>query len=206
MQRETIPFAWIALHFVPLLLVPLLTHSLDGFIGINSAAAVTHVVILVWVAVAETHLLSSIVSQPRQWAWRTACGLAAGVLAGLVVMSTVDLQGYDALATIGGTLAAGLVLGLIQAPAQPLGKLRWITLSLVGWVGSALIFRSVIIAVAGFSMGGFAPYALAYNSGHNELLWFSFGIACHGVATVWNIATLANSSRAASSVMSPRQG
>ena len=190
MRRETIPFAWIGLHFVPLLLVPLVTHSLDGMIGIDSAAALNHLVNLAAVAIGETYLLSSIVSQPRQWAWRTACGLAAAVIAGLVVMSTVDLQGYDALATVAGMIAAGLVFGLLQGPAQPLGTLRWLIPILPGWFGAAILFRSVILSLAGLSFGGFAPFGLAYNAGHNELLWFSVGLACHGVATAWNVGKL----------------
>ena len=197
MRRETIPFSWIALHFVPLLLVPLLTHSLDGIIGINSAAAVTHLVILISVAVGETYLMRSILPRPQQWAWRTAFGLAAAVIAGLVVMSTVDLQGYDALATVAGMTAAGLALGLVQGPAQPLGTLRWVVPIVLGWFGAAILFRSVILALAGFSVGGVTPFGLAYNAGHNELLWFSVGIACHGVATAWNIVRLTRSTMAA---------
>ena len=190
MRREMIPFAWVLLHFVPLLLVPLFTHSLDGIIGINSAAALTHLIILASIAVGETYLMRVILPRPQQWAWRTACGLAAAVIAGLVVMSTVDLQGYDALATLSGMTAAGLVFGLVQGPAQPLGVVRWTIPIVVGWLGAAILFRSVIISLAGLSVDGIAPYGLAYNAGHNELLWFSVGLACHGVATAWNIAAL----------------
>ena len=191
MRRETIPFSWIVLHFVPLLLVPILTHSLDGIIGINSAAALTHLVILISIAVGETYLMRSILPRPQQWAWRTACGLAAGVIAGLVVMSTVDLQGYDALATLAGMIAAGLAFGLVQGPAQPLGTLRWLVPITIGWFGAAILFRSIILSLAGLSIGGLSPYGLAYNAGHNELLWFSVGLACHGVATAWNVSKLA---------------
>ena len=179
------------------MLVPIVTHSLDGLIGINSAAALTHLINLAAIAIGETYLLSSIVSRPRQWAWRTACGLAAAVIAGLVVMSTVDLQGYDALATVSGMTAAGLVFGLVQGPAQPLGTVRWLIPVLSGWLGAAFLFRSVILALAGLSIGGVTPFGLAYNSGHNELLWFSVGLACHGLATAWNIARLTRSARVA---------
>jgi hypothetical protein len=193
MRRETIPFAWTVLHFVPLLLVPLVTHGLDEFIGINSAAALTHLIILVSIAIGETYLMRTILPRPHQWAWRTACGLAAAVIAGLVVMSTVDLQGYDALATLCGMTAAGLVFGLIQGPGQPLGVVRWIVPIIVGWLGGAILFRSVIVSLAALSLGGVAPWGLAYNAGHNELLWFAVGLACHGLATAWNIAALTKS-------------
>ena len=64
--------------------------------------------------------------------------------------------------------------------------------SLIGWVGGALVFRSIIRSLVDLSFSGFAPYALAYNAGHNELLWFSTGLACYGIVSAWHIASLSH--------------
>ncbi|HVF39102.1 MAG TPA: hypothetical protein VM939_04315 [Gemmatimonadaceae bacterium] len=193
MSRNAMPTAWILVHFGPLLLVPLATHTLNPFVGIDNAAAVTHLLVLIWIAVAQWFVLRPILARPDRWIWRTAAGAAAAVIAGLVVMSTVDLRGYDALATIFGMGAAGLALGLVQAPGQPRSKSRWVLVSFIGWLGGALVFRSIIVALANLSLSGFLPYGLAYNAGHNELLWFAVGLACYGVATAWNIASITRS-------------
>jgi len=193
MTRNSLAPLWILVHLGPLLLVPLVTHSLHTAIGIDRAAAVGHLIILSWIAAGETYLLRSLVSRPRAWAWRTAFGLAIAVVAGLVVMSTIDLRGYDALATVFGMVAAGLVLGVVQAPAQRRPSWRWVVASLVGWLVGAFVFRLVVLTLAGMSLGGFKPFALAYNAGHNELLWLSVGVAFHGLATVWNVTALARS-------------
>ena len=187
MRRETILPAWILVHIGPFLIVPLATHALRPLAGIDAASGITHLLIIAWVSAGEMLLMRSLLPAARQWVWRTAFGLAAAVVAGLVVMSTIDLRGYDALATLFGLFAAGLVLGLAQAPAQPLGFLRWISVSLAGWLAAGLVFRSMVVALAGFSIGGFFPWGLAYNSGHNELLWFSVGLAGHGVTSAWNV-------------------
>src|SRR6185436_10616719 len=150
MQRQSTSLAWIGIHFVPLLIVPLATHALRAVAGIDAAAAITHFLIIAWVSISEMLLMRLVLPAARQWGWRSAFGLSAAVIAGLVVMSTVDLRGYDALATV-----AGLALGLVQAPAQPLGSMRWVGVSLTGWLLAAVVFRSVIAGLAGFSMGGF---------------------------------------------------
>lgn len=191
MTRRSIPVYWVLLHAGPLLLVPAATHSLHNAIGIDTAAAITHLLVLGSIAVGQTYLLRSVLPRSRAWAWRTSCGLACAVVAGLVVMSTIDLAGYDTLATVMGMLAAGLTLGVLQAPAQPLPKRRWVAASLVGWGVGAIVFRSVIQPLAEMWIGGFTPFALAYNSGHNELLWSAVGLACYGIATAWNIAAIA---------------
>jgi len=190
MQRQSTSLAWIGIHFVPLLIVPLATHALRAVAGIDAAAAITHFLIIAWVSISEMLLMRLVLPAARQWGWRSAFGLSAAVIAGLVVMSTVDLRGYDALATVSGLAAAGLALGLVQGPAQPLGSMRWVGVSLTGWLLAAVVFRSVIAGLAGFSIGGFFPWGLAYNAGHNELLWFSVGLACHGIATAWNVRAL----------------
>ena len=192
-QRQSIGPAWILIHFAPLLIVPLATHALRPIVGIDAAAASTHVIIIACVSAGETLLMRSISTIARQWLWRTAVGLAAAVVTGLVVISTVDLRGYDALATVSGLFAAGLALGLVQAPAQSLGLMRWLGASLGGWLGAAVVFRATIVGLAGFSVGAFSPWGLAYNAGHNELLWFSVGLAGHGIATAWNVRALARS-------------
>ena len=191
MRRQTILPAWILVHFGPFLVVPLATHALRPIGGIDAASGITHLLIIAWVSMGEMLLMRSLLPASRQWVWRTAFGLAAAVVAGLVVMSTIDLRGHDALATLSGLFAAGLVLGLAQAPAQPLGFVRWISVSLAGWLASGLVFRSVVVGLAGFSIGGFFPWGLAYNAGHNELLWFSVGVAGHGITSAWNVRALA---------------
>jgi hypothetical protein len=188
--RKSLAVPWMLLHACPLLLVALVTHGLHSAIGIDNAAAVTHLVILSWIAAGETYLLRGVLERPRAWAWRTACGLALGMIAGLMVMSTIDLRGSDAAATVLGMLATGLVFGALQASAQRLSAMRWILASAAGWVFAAIVLRTIVMALTGLSVGGVSPFGLAYSSGHNELLWSAVGLAGHGIATAWNVEAL----------------
>src|SRR5688572_15144246 len=86
---SSIGVSWVLLHLTPLLLVPILTHTIQTVIGIDGAAAASHFVIIAWISVGQGYLLRSVLARPRQWVWRTAVGLAMAIVAGLVVMSTV---------------------------------------------------------------------------------------------------------------------
>ena len=174
--------SWIALHFVPLIAVPLITHALIP-LGINTAAAVALLAIIGCIAFGQSRLIRKQRVTRARWMWQTACALGLAVAAGLVTMSTVDLAGYDVLATFSGMSAAGLVFGIVQAPMLEKGKLQWTFASIAGWLIGALAFRSVITSLVAMSIGDFTPYALAYNAGHNELLWTATGLAVYGFVT-----------------------
>jgi len=58
--------------------------------------------------VGQGYLLRTVLARPRHWVGLTAFGLAMAIMTGLVAMSTVDLGGYDTLATISGMLAAAV--------------------------------------------------------------------------------------------------
>src|SRR5215207_3287886 len=177
---------WISVHSVPLLLVPLLTTSLGPLIGLDAAAAMTHATFMTLVPLAEAELLR------RAWpvvdaAWRrrAVLAMAAAIATAMLIMSSVDLAGYDALATPAAMAGAGLVHGLILG--WPLWRVaaryQWIVASILGWLTGAGGYRLLLGDLLALEIGDRSLYGYAYTGGHNELLWAAAGIACFGIAT-----------------------
>jgi hypothetical protein len=187
------PLKWVALHLVPLVAVPVVTHTFAGIAGLNTAAALALLTMIAILAIGQSKIMTGRRVSSSRWMWQTACAIGIAVAAGLVVMSTVDLAGYDALATFSGMTSAGLALGLVQAPMLEDRKLQWVALSAGGWLLGALIFRAIISSLAAISIGGLEPYGLAYNAGHNELLWTATGLAFYGFLTLPMISTARDS-------------
>jgi hypothetical protein len=175
---------WIAANLTPLVVVPLVTHAFHRIAGINTAAGFALVALIAAVAIGQSRIVSNTTVRQSRWVWQTACAIGLALATGLVVMSTVDIAGNDTLATFSGMTSAGLVLGLIQAPLIKLGKPAWVALSVTGWLIGAVVFRSIISPLAAMSIWGIEPYGLAYNAGHNELLWTATGLAFYGLSTV----------------------
>jgi hypothetical protein len=113
---------------------------------------------------------------------QTAGGIGIAVGVAIFLISTIDLAGYDAAATLTGMTAGGLTLGLIQSRLVE-NRTRWILLSTLGWLVAAIVFRAIIPALSSFAIGDIKPWGLAYNEGHNELLWSSTGLAFYGCIT-----------------------
>jgi hypothetical protein len=189
---------WVALHFVPLLLVPLLTTSLGPVIGLDGAAIATHAATIVLIALGEGTLLERI-SIDAAWKRRAMLAVAAAIATAMIVMSTVDLAGYDLLATpvamtLGG-LAQGIILGW---PVRRVGAAaRWATASALGWLAGAGAYRLGLSELLALEIGTRSLYGYAYTGGHNELLWIACGIACFGLATAFVVHPASRDARCA---------
>jgi hypothetical protein len=175
------------LHFIPLLLVPLLTTSLGAVVGLDGAAAITHLATIVLIALGEAALLARMWHVDAAWRPRALLAMAAALATAMIVMPAVDLAGYDALATpiamtLGG-LAHGVALGWPLRRADSLG--RWILVSAVGWLVGAGAYRAALSGLLALRIGPHSLYGYAYTGGHNELLWISVGVACFGLATAF---------------------
>ena len=178
---------WVMLHFIPLLLVPLLTTSLGAVVGLDGAAAITHLVNIVLIALGEAALLERMWRIGSAWRPRALLAIAAALATAMIVMPAVDLAGYDALATpiammLGG-LAHGVVLGWPLRRADSL--FRWILLSAAGWLVGAGAYRAALSGMLALRIGPHSLYGYAYTGGHNELLWIAVGVACFGLATAF---------------------
>jgi hypothetical protein len=177
-------FGWMTTNLTPLVVVPLVTHAFHRITGINTAAGLALVALIAAVAVGQSRIMSNTNVSRSRWMWQTACAIGLALVAGLVAMSSVDIAGYDTVATFSGMTSAGLVLGVVQAPMISKGKLTWVGLTTLGWLIGAVVFRSIISSLAAMSIAGIEPYGLAYNAGHNELLWMATGLAIYGLSTV----------------------
>ena len=176
---------WISVHWVPLLLVPLLTTTLGPSIGLDAAAALTHATFLTLVPLAEAELLRRAWPVDAAWRRRAVLAMAAAIATAMIIMSSIDLAGHDALATPGAMAGAGIVHGLILG--WPLlrvaARYQWIVASTLGWLAGAVGYRLLLDDVLALEIGDRSLYGYAYTGGHNELLWAAAGIACFGVAT-----------------------
>ena len=188
---------WVALHCLPLLLVPSLTIPLGAMIGLDGAAMTTHVAIFVLIAVGEGALLERMSAIDAGWKRRAMLALAAAIATGMIVMSTVDIAGYDLLATplamVLGGLAHGLVLGWPLRRAG--GYARFIVASALGWLAGAGAYRWWLSEMLALRVGTHSLYGYAYTGGHNELLWIAAGIACYGLATALVVQPAARGAR-----------
>lgn len=184
--------AWIALHLLPAAQLPLLTVGLAPRIGLDAAAALTHLTAIGAVAVLQFLVLRRLLRETpafavsRAWSSWTAVALGCGVGVGTAVMSTVDLAGHDGLATFAGMAAAGIVVGMVQVrqggPAAAVAG-RWLMASALGWVVGAALYRLLLPAALRLSLSGMYLYGHAYHGGHNELLWVAAGLLGYGVTT-----------------------
>ena len=177
---------WISVHLMPLLCVAIATNGLNPVIGETPAAGIALLLIIASVAIGQSRLIST--AARSRWMWQTAAAIGFAIGVAIFLISTIDLAGYDTAATLVGMTAGGLTLGLIQSQMLPEGKLKWIAASAGGWLLAAIIFRQIIAPMAAFNVGGIAPWGLAYNEGHNELLWSSTGLAFYGLTTALLLA------------------
>lgn len=178
---------WVALHCLPLLLVPVLTTSLGAVAGLDRAAMATHAANIVLIALGEAALLDRTWRGKAAWRARAMLAMAVAMATAMIAMSTVDLAGYDLLATpvamtLGG-LAHGLTLGWPLRRTVGLG--RWALVSAAGWLVGAGVYRVSLTGLLALRIGTHSPYGYAYTGGHNELLWIGTGIACFGLATAF---------------------
>ena len=176
---------WLSVHCAPLLLVPLLTTTLGPSIGLDSAAALTHATVMTFVPLAEAALLRRVWLIDAAWRWRAVLAMVAAIATAMIVMPSVDLAGYDALATPGAMTAAGVVHGVILGwPLRRVGaRRRWVAASALGWLVGAGAYRLLLSDLLALRVGSHSLYGYAYTGGHNELLWTAMGIACFGIAT-----------------------
>jgi hypothetical protein len=176
---------WASLHFVPLLLVPVLTTSLGAAIGLDAAAAATHAATIMVVALGEAALLGRTWAVDGAWRLRALLAMAVALATAMIVMPAVDLAGYDALATPIAMALAGLAHGLILGwPLRHAGaRGRWVLASAIGWLAGAGAYRASLSGLLALRIGPHSLYGYAYTGGHNELLWIAVGIACFGVVT-----------------------
>jgi hypothetical protein len=174
---------------VPLLLVPLLTTSVGPLVGLDTATVVTHATILTFISLAEAELLRRAWPVDAAWRRRAALAMAAAIATAMIVMSSVDLAGYDTLATPLAMGGAGLVHGLILGwPLQRVAaRGLWIVASTLGWLAGAGGYRLFLGELLALRIGTHSLYGYAYTGGHNELLWIAAGVACFGIATAFVI-------------------
>jgi len=176
---------WISVHWVPLLLVPLLTTTLGPWLGLDAAAAVTHATFMTFVPFAEAELLRRAWPIDAAWRRRAVLAMAAAIATAMIIMPSVDLAGYDTLATPAAMAAAGLVHGLVLG--WPLRRVAarhpWIVASTLGWLAGAGGYRLFLGELLALEIDDRSLYGYAYTGGHNELLWIAVGIACFGIAT-----------------------
>jgi hypothetical protein len=176
---------WIGLHFLPLALLPLTTHGIGALVGLDAASATTHALTLAVVPALQTRLLRHGVAGERWGTVRGVLGLAAAFVVAMLAMSSIDLAGYDTLATPAAMGVAGLVHGVIIGwPARAAHRLwAWVGASALGWVLGTAAYRLLLAPGLRLSVGGHALYGYAYTGGHNELLWMGCGLAGFGIAT-----------------------
>jgi hypothetical protein len=190
---------WIALHCVPLLLVPLLTTTLGSLVGLDRAAMATHVASIASVALCEAALLGRVWTIDAASTRRALLALVAAIGTAMIVMSTVDLAGYDLLATPVAMTLAGVTQGVILGwPLRRVGGHgRWALASALGWLAGAGAYRMWLSDLLALSIGDHSLYGYAYTGGHNELLWAATGIAGFGVATAFVISPATRAARLA---------
>jgi hypothetical protein len=177
---------WQLLHLAPILVIPLFSHALHRVFLIDAVAVGIMLFCVGLIAWGQSRLLTLSAHGPGRWAWQTAFALAIAIACGLVTMSTIDLAGYDQLATLTAMPVVGAVLGGIQSRLLRAHRLQWVVTSTAAWLVGAVLFRAIIAPAAAWEIGGRAPFGLVYNAGHNELLWTAAGIACYGLATGFN--------------------
>ena len=178
---------WVSLHFIPLLLVPLLTTSLGAVVGLDGAAAATHLANIVLIALGEAALLHRLWHVDAAWRPRALLAMATALATAMIVMPSVDLAGYDTAATPVAMTLAGLAHGLVLGwPLRRVGGLgRWTLVSAVGWLVGAGAYRASLSGLLALRIGPHSLYGYAYTGGHNELLWIAVGVACFGLATAF---------------------
>ena len=188
---------WLSLHLVPLLLVPLLTTSLGAVIGLDGAAAVTHIADIAVIALGQPALLARMWHVGAAWRPRALLALSAALATAMIVMPAVDLAGHDSLATPVAMALAGLAHGLILGwPLRRVGRLgRWALVSAVGWLVGAGAYRASLSGLLALRIGPHSLYGYAYTGGHNELLWIAVGVACFGLATAFIVRPASDEAR-----------
>lgn len=175
---------WVLLHLVPIAIVIVCMNALSSMTGISAAAVVAAVAIVIVTGWGESEIAAEYLEASRQrFRLFTITGLTLGLVAGLIVMSAVDLAGYDMLASYSGMIAAGVVIAASQAIAITTRRIRWTVAVLAGWIVGAMIFRIAAAHAATWTVFGGKPLATVYLAGHNELLWACIGLAVQGFST-----------------------
>ena len=176
---------WIVVHTLPIVLLPVLTLILGPRFGLDGAAATMHSATLVFLPLAQAYILRHLTGFAAWWVSRALAGLGVALAVAMVVMSTIDLAGYDAAATPIAMGVAGLLQGLILGwPLRRLGLRRqWMVASVTGWLVGTIFYRLLIGFGLVWEIGGLSAFGYAYTGGHNELLWMSSGLAGFGIVT-----------------------
>ncbi|HEX6576600.1 MAG TPA: hypothetical protein VF042_16650 [Gemmatimonadaceae bacterium] len=179
-------FRWLALHLAPFIIVLVCMNLLTRVIGLSPAAIVAAFTLVIIIAIGTARYGASLLGADKRRLQRfTIVGIALGLIAGLVVMSTTDLAGYDTVASYAGMITAGVVVALSQAIAIRQNRVSWPAAIVTGWILGAALFRFVASHASTWYLFGGRPLAMVYESGHNELLWASVGFAVQGVTTMF---------------------
>jgi hypothetical protein len=178
-------FLWAAAHALPLVILPVATLSVGPLVGLDTAAAITHASTSLVVPLLQGRALRSLVSNGPSWTTRGVLGLGAAIAVAMLLMSSIDLAGYDDLATPFAMCIAGAVHGgILYWPLRNTGRWRAATLvSAMGWLIGTGIYRTLLPAAIRWELFGRSPYGYAYVGGHNELLWIGAGLLGFGLLT-----------------------
>jgi len=176
---------WIVGHLLPLGLLPIVTHVVGASWGIDRAAAVMHATTVLLVTSVQATVLRRIYGTHTWWAGRAVLAYAAAFAVAMVMMSSIDLAGFDTAATPVAMLAAGTVHGLILGwPLAGQGATRqWVFTSALSWLLGTGVYRILLAYGLTWHIGARSAFGYAYTGGHNELLWQSTGYAIYGLVT-----------------------
>jgi len=177
--------SWLLVHTLPLLILPVLTLALGSSLGVDAAAVSTHAITLLLVPFLEARILQGLGHHVLASTVRAVVALAVSIVVAMVLMSAIDLAGYDTIATPTAMIAAGAVHALMLfwpiRVREPLG--RWIVGGAAGWVLGTGFYRLLLLFGLRWQVNGQSLYGYAYTGGHNELLWVGAGLVGLGLTT-----------------------
>ena len=182
--------AWAGMHLLPIALLPVLTHGLGAAVGLDGAAALTHASTVVALPVLQALVLRRLWGRGAWWTGRALLGFAGACAVAMVAMSSIDLAGFDLLATPVAMTLAGAIHGLVLGwPLRRAGRLgAWVAASAAGWLLGTGLYRLLLAYGLAWTLGDRSAYGYAYTGGHNELLWIGAGLAGFGAVTAWALA------------------
>ena len=194
MTRGRIWLAWLVANIAPSLLVSAVIVALRQTLGVNQLAVIAYVLLFASVAWLQARVWVRWRTQraggpkPRavRWASWTIAGLVAAMFFGVGALATLDGLGNEKLGLFVGWVAAGLVLGVVQAAVLGVSRLHaalWVAACVSGW-GAAAAFYSHL---SGSQLGDVPVFRWLVGGllleGNVELAITAFTFALYGIST-----------------------